>query len=125
MSYKLCYVDMSSRCGVLYFTDNFDNQWGDDWRKPYSNSGTPYENIDDIMATDCGHIRRVGFSIPINCENYIACDVIDRDFSPEDANKLKIAWLSHYELGGLLAGTSIKKAVEWLRRANIMCAELR
>ena len=39
--FKLCYV----RHNILYFTDSFEKQWGDDWDDaPYEhNAGEPYE----------------------------------------------------------------------------------
>lgn len=42
--YKLCYVEDN----FAYFTNDFENQWGDDWNdRPYEhNAGEPYEKKD-------------------------------------------------------------------------------
>lgn len=44
-TFKLCYVHHN----ILYFTDSFEKQWGDDWDDaPYEhNAGEPYEWEDD------------------------------------------------------------------------------
>lgn len=45
--FKLCYVEGNK----AWFTDNFENQWGDDWDdKPYEdNAGYPYDNWSEII----------------------------------------------------------------------------
>ena len=52
-NYKLCYVDQEdeySSITTLYFTNDMEKQWGDDWDDaPYEhNSESPYENETDI-----------------------------------------------------------------------------
>ena len=43
--YRLCF----KKGMILYFTDNFDKQWGDDWNDaPLDcNAGIPYDDVID------------------------------------------------------------------------------
>ena len=48
LSYRLCYISEQDELlsYKLYFTDNFDTQWGDDWndRPANCNAESPYED---------------------------------------------------------------------------------
>lgn len=54
--YQLCYVADN----FAWFTDNFKNQWGDDWNDaPYQhNAGEPYDS--DVNGKPINHVK-VGF----------------------------------------------------------------
>ncbi len=46
-SYRLCYVEQLTDCIYrVYFTSDFNNQWGDDWNDSpaESNAGEPYND---------------------------------------------------------------------------------
>lgn len=71
LDYRLCYVDSNLRC---YFTDNFDDQWGDDWDDaPYQyNAEPPYADADHhiyILALDNGRAYDMGVSTPDECDD--------------------------------------------------------
>ena len=52
--YKLCYMERVDDWNTfkLYFTDNYENQWGDDWndRPADSNAGEPYDEDSNIIT---------------------------------------------------------------------------
>ena len=59
-NYKLCYVDQEdeySSITTLYFTNDMEKQWGDDWEDaPYEhNAEPPYENETDIYSIIIEH----------------------------------------------------------------------
>lgn len=125
--YRLCYV-----CdNIMYFTDNFSNQWGDDFNDaPYEhNAGTPYEwenswSKEDNVKYGYGHIRLFAFekdfSIKRPCDGYV-----NSPYSVEDINKGKVAWLISEEAGNLMAGATIKETKEWMKKANLRFGELK
>lgn len=54
LDYELCYVENINDCDSYYelwFTDSFDNVYGDDWndRPACCNAGTPYEDKGDFF----------------------------------------------------------------------------
>ena len=85
LKYKLCYIDEVDDWNTfkLYFTDNFDSQWGDDWddRPANCNAEPPYEDEDHhifemyIELCSCGHIFG------------------GKSYSVEDLNTRKAPWL--------------------------------
>lgn len=90
---RLCYM----MDNVMYFTDDFEGQWGDDWNDaPYQcNAGTPYSWRSDLTeeenrAHGYGHITYVGF---------VADDVWVKEawergnVSVQDVNKGAVPWL--------------------------------
>ena len=84
--YRLCYIACIDDINLykLYFTDNFDNQWGDDWndRPADCNAEPPYDDDSDIVT--------------IYAEfNWLATDIIfgGKTYSVEDMNKTGIPWL--------------------------------
>lgn len=121
--YRLCYIDD----GVMYFTDDFENCWGDDWKSaPLQDSaGEPYIYDDNRSAKDnaergASRLVLIGFrsdwqtTYPWENENY----------SVEDVNKGAVAWICHDEAGGLFAGTPLSKAVGWIKRAGFLWGRL-
>lgn len=121
--YRLCYIDD----GVMYFTDDFENCWGDDWKSaPLQDSaGEPYIYDDNRSAKDnaergASRLVLIGFrsdwqtTYPWKNENY----------SVEDVNKGAVAWICHDEAGGLFAGTPLSKAVGWIKRAGFLWGRL-
>lgn len=124
--YRLCYVDNN----ILYFTDNFENQWGDDWNDaPYEhNAGEPYEWDDSYTEKEnrehgYGHLRYIAYK----SDKYIREPNDRYDNSPysvEDINKGAIAWLYSSRAGALPAGSTMGQAVEWLKNVNAVWGEL-
>ena len=119
---RLCYVDEN----IMYFTDNFEHQWGDDWNdRPYEhNAEPPYELKDDEpVRGGYGHIRKIAFEnrwyIRRPCDGHL-----NSPYSVEDINKGAIAWLYSEEAGGLMAGATMDEAIEWCRKAKIKFGEL-
>lgn len=127
MEFKLCYVDD----GIMYFTDHFETQWADDANDaPYEhNAGTPYEWNNDYdeawnIEHGNGHIRYLAFMK--DWETREPCDGhLNSPYSVEDINNGAIAWLYSSKAGGLMAGATIEEAIEWCKKANIKCGELK
>ena len=124
--FKLCYVQH----GILYFTDNFEKQWGDDWDDaPYQhNAEEPYEYADDwpeYMNEHRGHIRYIGY-VPISCDLQEAYYWNPQDISVEEINKGTVPWLTNgwNEKQGLYAGATMEETTEWLKRAGAVFGEL-
>ena len=120
---KLCYV----RHNILYFTDNFEKQWGDDWDDaPYQhNAGEPYEWEDDwpeYKNEHRGHIRYILY-IPKSCDLQEAY-LRHQDISVEEINKGTVPWLYHETAGGLYAGATMEEALKWLTVAGALWGEL-
>jgi hypothetical protein len=120
--FRLCYVDDN----IMYFTDNFEKQWGDDWNdKPYEhNAEPPYELEDDKpLRNGFGHIRMIAFKsswyIRRPCDGHL-----NSPYSVEDINKGAIAWLYSDEAGGLMAGSTMDEAIAWCKKGKIKWGEL-
>ena len=116
--YQLCYVDYAgySSQGILIFTDNFREAWGDDWddSPASSNAGYPYD--------DRGNLRyfayMAGDKTPLICG-----DNIDR-YSVQEINKNYGAWLTT-ELGALNGGATLRMAKKWLNANGMWWGELK
>ena len=128
--YKLCYVDEN----ILYFTDNFANQWGDDWDDaPYEhNASEPYERkyyteYDDewCVKNGKGNIRKIAFDrydgYYIKQPNDGFCN---SPFSVQAINKKAVPWLYNEEAGALFAGATMAEAKRWLKKAGVLWGEL-
>lgn len=124
--YRLCYV----RDNIMYFTDNFKNQWGDDWDDiPYEhNAGEPYEWVDTLTKEEnkergYGHIRRIAYTdnwlIKTPNSNYV-----NSPYSVESINKGAISWLYHEDIGILKGGATMSEAKKWLRDVGVLWGEL-
>ena len=124
--FRLCYV----RYNILYFTDNFENQWGDDWDDaPYEhNAGEPYDYDDEptVDNTDRrGHIRYLAYmdwnfwiqEPKSGCHN--------SRYSVDDINNGAVPWLYCDEAGGLMAGATMEQAIAWLKKAGCTWGELK
>ena len=125
-TFKLCYVQNN----VLYFTDDFEHQWGDDWDDaPYEyNAGEPYEWADDWTPEQNrkhghAHIRYIAY-----VNGYGVCEPKDSycnsPYSVEAINKGAAAWLYHETAGGLRAGATMEEAGKWLDVAGALWGEL-
>lgn len=120
LQYKLCYVDGN----LLYFTSDFDNVWGDDWDDaPWTdNAGEPYEKTDWTKdRKEYTIIKRIAFydsnyacQLPLDCCFYSVADI----------NKKAIAWLYNVKLEGLMAGSTMQQAIDWLKQVGVEWAIL-
>ena len=128
--YKLCYVDEN----ILYFTDNFANQWGDDWDDaPYDhNASEPYERkyyteYDDewCVKNGKGNIRKIAFD---RYDGYYIKQPKDgfcnSPYSVQAINKKAVPWLYNEEAGALFAGATMAEAKRWLKKAGVLWGEL-
>lgn len=124
--FRLCFVDSH----IMYFTDNFDNQWGDDWDDSpyYCNAGTPYEyrdNRSEELNKNAGHIRYLAY-LPRKYE----CDVRTPDefndyYSVADVNGGAVAWIFHRDnKTSLMAGATIEEAIKWCKDNDVRVGEL-
>lgn len=123
--YRLCFI----KGNVLYFTDNFEKQWGDDWDDaPYEhNAEGPYEYEDgwpEYKNEHRGHIRYIWY-IPKSCDLQEAY-LRHQDISVEEINKGIVPWLTNGWNGkqGLYAGATMEEALKWLTVAGALCGEL-
>lgn len=115
-TYRLCYVSN----GIMYFTSDFNNVWGDDWDDaPYEyNADPPYEKRND--EDDDTYIEKIAY-----CSNDYECKEpsygcgYNSPFSVEEINKGSIAWLRHDEAGNLMAGATMLEAIKWLKAAGV------
>ena len=120
--YRRCYVDDN----VMFFTDNFEHQWGDDWNdRPYEhNAGEPYYiKPEEPLEDGYGHIRYVAFADRCYWKrpNY---GMLNSPYSVEDINNGAVAWLYSDESGALMGGATMDEAIEWLNKSTTMWGEL-
>ena len=123
--YRLCYVSGN----IMYFTDNFENQTGDDWDDaPYEhNAGEPYEWVDEWSAESNkyrGHIRMIAFMTDRWLE-YPYDGYGNSPFSVDDINAGAIAWIRVRKGKPLKAGATIDEAIEWLKGIGAKWGELK
>ena len=105
--YKLCYIEENKN--KAYFTNNFKEQWGDDWNdKPYEhNAGNPYDTYWDDDVIRPIDLVAVYFELP-NYYSYLPCDnFVNSPYSVDDINKKAVAWI-HTEDFNILAETTLK-----------------
>ena len=126
--YRLCYIENN----VMYFSDNFPSCRADDWDDaPYEhNAGTPYEYREDLSVKEnrengYSRLRYVGYVPDWEIKTPAERFGYNTPFSVDDINNGAVPWLYHEKYGGLMAGTTINKAIKWLRKAGIKCAELK
>lgn len=120
--FKLCYV----RSNILYFTDNFAGQDGDDWDDaPYEhNAGTPYEFIEG--RNDNGHRGHLRYIACLDLDAQEPCDYyVNSPYSVDSINKGAMPWLTTSSYGNLMAGTTIEEAMRWLTKTGCKWAELK
>ena len=125
--FRLCYV----RDNIMYFTDNFENQVGDDWNDtPYDcNAGEPYEWNDKEDAEwnkHHGHLRYIGFYSWYTSVMVTGClgAPYNVPYSVDAINNRAIPWLYTDEAGGLMAGATMDEAVAWCRKSKVKFGEL-
>lgn len=86
-NFKLCYIDfVDDYCTYqMYFTDNYEDQWGDDWndRPADCNAEPPYED-------DEHHIVSMFIRF-----NWMATDIIfgGKTYAVSDMNRGGVPWL--------------------------------
>jgi hypothetical protein len=88
---RLCYVeDHAASMKMCYFTDDFENQWGDDWDDaPYEhNAGVPYESHGN-------NIQKIVVFTNLLTPRYDAdgIEMTSSIFSVEDINNKAAPWL--------------------------------
>lgn len=114
--YKLCYVEGNK----AWFSDNFENQWGDDWNdRPYEcNAEVPYTSWGEEIGEDekgkpiYKEHKIKHKTLYFETEDWMdkrPCDI--GRFSVEDINKQAVAWV-HTSKFNILAGTTIEKFIE-------------
>lgn len=132
--YRLCYVEDN----IMYFTDNFAGQWGDDWNDaPYEhNAGTPYQTEERAEALERypdinkshGNIRYVAYvneRWPNVAETPAETAHDNSPYSVEDINAGAAAWLSIPKRRTyLMAGATVEKAIAWCKENGIKVGEL-
>lgn len=124
--FKLCYVDQYK---VLYFTDNFERQWGDDWDDaPYHcNASEPYAYVENYEHNDnSGHIRYMAFYPVTEVVTPAEIDYYNCHYSVKDINSGAVAWLydrsSHSSIHG---GATMEQVTEWFKRIGAKYGELK
>lgn len=124
--HRLCYVDEH----IMYFTDNFKNQWGDDWDDApyYCNAGEPYEireDSSDEQNKNAGHIRYLGYLPNRYAYGVQTPDEANTNHSVADINGGAVAWLyNRSRKSSLMAGATIEEAIKWCRDNDVKVGEL-
>lgn len=121
--YKLCYIDGNK----AWFTNNFEQQWGDDWDdRPYEhNAGEPYDHWSELIEDNEDIFRRkykhyeikhkcLYFEIEESC--CLPCDhYTNSPYSVEDINKQAVAWI-HTDEFNILAGTTYENFIDIIEK---------
>ena len=123
MMYQLCYVDGH----IMWFTDNFADQWGDDWDdKPYEhNADPPYEYSEELPDEFNKHRGRFvmacwfdpDYEVGLPCDKFL-----NSPYSVEDINAGAVAWLFKRGAGGLMGGATVEDARAWCQKAGVLFA---
>lgn len=118
--YKLCYIDENK----AWFTNNFEEQWGDDWDDaPYEhNAGEPYDNWSELIEDNKDIWKRKwkhhqikhkvlyfetnDWSTQLPCDSYL-----NSPFSVEDINKQEVAWV-HTDKFDIFAGITYENFID-------------
>ena len=121
--HRLCYVNGN----IMYFTDNFAKQWGDDWDDaPYEhNADPPYERDPSLPAEvnrSRGHIvigawfdKRYRIGLPRD-------GALNSEYSVESINKGVVPWLSLYDEKGLVGGATVAETRKWCKKHGVCFA---
>lgn len=112
-NYKLCYMAFvdDNNTYKLYFTDNYEDQWGDDWndRPADCNAESPYED-------ETHHIVSMYVEF-----DWMVTDIIfgGKTYAVEDMNKSGVPWLifknkdyTDYKLLGGMSFTEVLTILE-------------
>lgn len=126
-TFKLCFIDGEDYMshGVAYFTDNLEEQWGDDWNdKPYEhNAGEPYhdwseliEDNEDICKRKWKHhpieIKKIYFEL--NDYKVPCSGTTNSPYSVQDINKGVVAWLWTDKFK-LFAGATMEEFIDTIK----------
>ena len=84
---------------------------------PFTTQGSP-----SIIRTSNGQLNLL-FAFKFDLDSTKDIKMIQD--TVDDINNGAVPWLYHEKHGGLMAGTTINKAIKWLRKAGIKCAELK
>lgn len=121
--YRLCYIEE----GVMYFTDDFDNCWGDDWKSAplQDDAGAPYSYNNELSKEEnskrgYSHLVYIGF----RTDWKVSFPWLNANYSVRDVNKGEVAWVCHDEAGALHGGATLPDAVGWLTRAGLFWGRL-
>lgn len=110
LEYKLCYVDNIDDWNTfeVFFTDKFDDQWGDDWddRPADCNAGEPYEDENHHIISIIVRFTGAGDTI-----------FGGKIFSAEDMNTGKACWLM-FENVIFNGGTTLSEMLDRIRKYN-------
>ena len=122
--YKLCYIEGNK----AWFTNNFKQQWGDDWNDaPYEhNAGEPYDHWSELIEDNEDMFRKKYKHHEIkhktlyfetdNGEEILPCsNCFNSPYSVEDINKGAIAWL-HTDKYNISAGTTYEDFISTLEK---------
>lgn len=119
--YKLCYIDGNK----AWFTDNFEEQWGDDWDdRPYEcNAGYPYDHWSELIEDNPDIFKRKWKHHPIKLKTlyFEVNDWGDKrphemgNFSVKDINKGAVAWI-HTDEYNIYAGTTIEEFIDIIEK---------
>lgn len=108
-NYQLCFIDNLDDWNTfkLYFTNDFKNQWGDDWddRPANSNAGGPYTDKTKL------------FSIIVEFAGYGTITFGGKTYSVEDMNTKKACWLI-YENIFFEGGDTLSTVLEKINKYN-------
>lgn len=113
LSYRLCYISEQDELlsYKLYFTDNFDTQWGDDWndRPANCNAESPYED----------ETHRI-YSLYLEAPSYNSYIFGGKNYSVEDMNKGKATWLLPYKenIPEIYGGMTIQELLMRISKYN-------
>lgn len=121
--FRLCYIDGNK----AWFTDNFEEQWGDDWDdKPYEhNAEEPYDHWSELIEDNKEILKRKWKEHPIKLKTLYfetndwserrPCDgYVNSPYSVEDINKGAIAWL-HTDKYNIQAGTTMEEFIKIIK----------
>lgn len=114
-TYRLCYVSN----GIMYFTSDFDNVWGDDWDDaPYEhNADPPYRKTEE--NDNCTYIEMIAYYANDYEFKEPCYECGNSPFSVKEINSGAIAWLRNDEAGNLMAGTTMADTIKWLNKTGI------
>ena len=121
--FQLCYVDGN----IMYFTDNFEGQCGDDWDDaPYEhNADPPYRYASDLPDNSYrGHILLAAWFSDQYDVLLPRDGTINSSYSVEDINAGAVAWLYKRGKGGLRGGATVAEAREFCKKYGIYFAVL-
>lgn len=126
-TFKLCMVDGEdySGHGMAYFTDCFEQQWGDDWNdRPYEhNAGSPYHEWSELLEDNEDITKRKWKHHPIEIKHIyfelndykIPCSGTNNSpYTVEDINKGVVAWLWNDNFK-LFAGCTITEFIDTIK----------